>query len=129
MKISKLLVPGLILVGIVTVVSAFKMTGKSSEAVKYDYAIVHLSFDENNSKSGLLYIKYSNGKVEDYKTINQIPFDSLANHVDRYVMRTFKYLNQQNYELQSSNMSSLQDDDRYRYITMKEFYFSRKVEE
>lgn len=129
MKISRGIFILLLTSCILSVIFAFRNNNQNkqlAENIKYEYAIVHVLIDEYQSNA-LLYIKYSNGKVEDYKLNNHISYDSIANHLDKCTISAFQYLNQQNYELRSSNMNFFVTNTHKE--TTKEFYFYRKTSE
>jgi len=121
MKVSKKILVFLIVVCVVSLISAFKnfdYKEDTPKGVKYEYAI--LSMQYGSFVTTTIDIVYSDGKVEDYKKMNHITTYDLTDHGTKIVIDCFNYLNQQNYELTSSDMSAGN-------IVTKVYYFSRKV--
>ena len=126
MKASKILIVCLLIVSVVSLVTAFKSVDRNEKAsygLKYEYAVVHLNFSTFGSD---FIIEYSNGTSEDYKKKNHIAKDSLRNYETFLLSNCFNYLNQQNYELRSSSAAFSEGDYFKAYKT---FYFARKVGE
>lgn len=90
-----------------------------SEELKYDYAFVYAKYTPIHAE---LQIEYSNGRVEDFKEMNNLDNASMR-QVTKTISKCFNYLNSQNYELRSSSTMQAEPGE------YKEYVFIRKASE